>query len=162
MAIPIREFAFRKQAPIDAVVNAALDGTVTYVLLSDYADIPILSQPGGDFTHSLMGSLVAPAIIIAFVISLLTSRTTIKKRIKGEVTPPLDPGVSWSKRAWQWGLSRAVLNVFVVYGLGGLILQVSPDLRVSRAAAATIVFFMAGVLAYVESASGVLRTPNAR
>ena len=161
MAISIREFAFKKQAPTDAVVNAALNGAVTYVLLAGYADVPILSQPGGDFSHSLMGTLVAPAIMIAFVISLLTTRATIIKRIKGEVTPALDAGVSWSKHAWKWGLSRAVLNLFVVYGLGAMILQVSPDLRISRITAAVIVAVMAAVLAYIESASAVLRTPNA-
>lgn len=160
MEITIKEFAFRKQAPTDAAVNAALNGVVTYFLLSGYTDVPIMSEPGGDFSHSLMGTLIVPAIIIAFVISMLTTRATINKRIKGEVIPPLDPGVSWSKRAWQWGLSRAVLNVFVVYGLGGMILQVSPDLRVSRMAAAIIVAIMAGVIAYIESASAVLRTPT--
>jgi hypothetical protein len=44
MAITIREFAFEKLSPTDAVANAALNGTVTYVLLSGYADVSILSQ----------------------------------------------------------------------------------------------------------------------
>ena len=62
----------------------------------------------------------------------------------------------------MWGIARAVLNVFIVYGLGGMLIQISPDMRVSRLTAAIIVFVMAFVLAYIESAAAVLRTPNAR
>ncbi len=162
MSVNIKDFAYKKQAPTDAAVNGVLNGIVTYFLLSGYAAVPVLSPPGGDFSHSLLGTLVPPAIVIAFVISLLTSKATVKKRIKGEVTPPLSAGVSWARRAWQQGLARAILNVFVVYGLGAMIMQISPDIQVPRLAAAIIVFFMAGVIAYIESVSAVLRTPNAR
>ena len=162
MPMDIKDFAYKKQAPTDGLVNGILNGIVTYFLLSGYSSVPVLSTPGGDFSHSLLGSLVMPAIVIAFVISLLTTKTTIKKRINGEVTPPLSAGVSWAKRAWQRGLGRAILNVFVVYGLGGIIMQFSPDMRVSRITAAIIVFVMAGGIAYIESVSAVLRTQNIR
>ena len=161
-SLTIREFAFKKQAPKDGLVNAVLNGVITYFLLAGVADIPVISTPGSGFTHSLLGTLVIPAIIIAFVISLLTSRIAVKKRIKVEITPPLNAGVPWVKGALKWGIARAVLNVFIVYGLGGMLIQISPDMRVSRLAAAITVFVMAGVLAYIESASAVLRTPNAR
>jgi hypothetical protein len=161
-SLTIREFAFKKQAPVDGLVNAVLNGVITYFLLSGLADIPVISHPGSVFSKSLLGTLVMPAIVIAFVISLLTSRTAVKKRIKGEITPPLDAGVPWVKHALKWGIARAVLNVFIVYGLGGMLIQISPDMRVSRLAAAIIVFVMAFVLAYIESVAAVLRTPNAR
>ncbi len=91
--LTIREFAFKKQAPVDGLVNAVLHGVITYFRRSGVADIPVISHPGSAFSKSLLGTLVMPAIIIAFAISLLTSKTAVKKRIKGEITPPLDAGV---------------------------------------------------------------------
>jgi len=161
-SLTIREFAFKKQAPVDGLVNAVLNGVITYFLLAGVTDIPVISTPGSGFSHSLLGTLVIPAIIIAFVISLLTSRIAVKKRIKGEITPSLDAGVPWVKGALKWGIARAVINVFVVYGLGGMLIQISPDIRVSRVAATMIVFVVAGVLAYIVSATAVLRTPDPR
>jgi len=158
--LTIREFALKKQAPKDGLVNAVLNGVLTYFLLSGVADIPVISPPGSGFSHSLLGTLVMPAIVIAFVISLITSKVAVKKRIKGEILPSLDAGVPWVKVALKWGIARAVLNVFIVYGLGGMLIQISPDMRVSRLAAAVIVFVMAGVIAYIESYFAILKTPN--
>ena len=96
-SLTIREFAFKKQAPVDGLVNGVLNGVITYFLLAGLTDIPVISHPGSVFSKSLLGTLVMPAIIIAFAISLLTSRTAVKKRIKGEVTPSLDAGEPWLK-----------------------------------------------------------------
>lgn len=160
--LTLKEFAFKKQAPTDALTNAVLNGVMTYFLLSGVTDIPVISPPGSQFSHSVLGTLVMPAIVIAFAISLMTSRTAVKKRIKGEITPPLDAGVPWVKGALKLGIARAVLNVFIVYGLGGMLMQISPDMRMSRLAAAMIVFIVAGLLAYTESTFAVLKTPNAQ
>ncbi len=105
-----------------------------------------------------MGTLVAPAVIIAFVISLLTTKTTIKKRVKGEVTPSLSDGATWVKGAWEKGLFWALINFLVIYGIGGIIVQISPNLEVSRVAAAVIVGAIAGIIAYIESVKAVLAT----
>lgn len=158
----IKVFAYRKQAPIDAAVNGILNGVITYFVLSGFTAVPVFSAPGGDFFHSLLGTLVMPAIVIAFAISMLTSKITVTKRIKGEVTPPLNEGVSWAKKAFKRGIARAVLNIFIVYGLGGMILNISPDIQIPRLTAAIIVALIAATLAYIESASAVLRTPDAR
>lgn len=160
MSINIKDFAYKKQAPVDAAVNGVMNGVTTWFLLSGYTTVPILSAPGGDFSHSLLGTLVMPAIIIAFIISMMTSKTTIKKRINGDITPTLNKDVKWAGRAFKQGIFRAVLNVFIVYGLGGLLLQFLPNIQIPRLGAAIIVFFMAGIIAYIESASAVLRTPE--
>jgi hypothetical protein len=161
MTRTIKEFAYKKQAPTDAVVNGILNGGLTFFLLSGYSTVPVLSAPGGEFTHSLLGSLVMPAIVIAFVISMMTSKTTIKKRIKGDVTPPLKEGVVWTRKAWKRGIRNAIINIFVVYGVGGMILQFSPDIQIPRLGAALIVFVVAAVIAYIESVSAILNTPDA-
>jgi hypothetical protein len=158
MSTNIKDFAYKKQAPTDAAVNGVLNGFMTWFLLSGFTSVPVLSTPGGDFSHSLLGTLVMPAVVLAFIISMVTSKMTINKRIKGEVTPSLTKGVKWAGRAFKHGIGRAILNVFIVYGLGGIILQFAPDILISRLAASIIVFLMAGILAYIESASAVLRT----
>jgi hypothetical protein len=158
MAIPIKEFAYKKQGPIDGLVNGLLNAVITYFLLSGFDKVPIMSPPGGDFSHSLMGSLLLPAIVIAFAISLMTTNATIKKRLKGDVEPRLESKVSWTKAAITRGLGRAILNVLLVYGVGGIIVQFSPDFEISRLAASFAVLIMAGGIAYMESVSATLRT----
>ena len=122
----------------------------------------MISPPGSEFSKSLLGTLVPPAVIIAFAISVLTTKITVGKRIKGHVLPPLEAGTPWLKHALWWGLFRSVINVLVVYGVGGIIIQFAPGAQVSRTVATLTVGIIAGLLAYVEAVTAVLRTPNAR
>jgi len=154
----LRDFAFKKQAPSDGIVNAVLNLIVTYFMIGDVALVPVVAPPGSSFSKSVLGSLVVPAVLIAFAISLLTTKITISKRIKGEVVPQLQPGKSWIGWAFGWGLIRAVINLLVVYGIAGIIIQFYPGAEVSRITASVIVAGIAGVLAYIESASAVMRT----
>lgn len=154
----LKEFAYKKQGPIDGLVNGILNAVITYFLLSGVDKVLIMSPPGSDFTHSLMGSLLIPAIVIAFSISLMTTNTTIKKGLKGEVEPRLESKVSWTKTAITRGLDRAILNVLVVYGVGGIFVQFSTNFEIGRLAASIAVFIMAVGIAYIESVSATLRT----
>jgi len=159
---PLVEFAFKKQAPMDAAGNAVINAVVTWFMLGGTAFVPVISPPGSEFAKSLLGTLAPPAVVIAFIISIVTTRIAIKKRVKGEVLPSLKEGTPWLGNALKWGLIRAVINVLVVYGVGGIIIQFAPDAQVSRLAATVIVGVIAGGLAYLESATAVLRTPEAR
>ncbi|MFK5857142.1 MAG: hypothetical protein QM503_13510 [Bacteroidota bacterium] len=158
MAIAIKDFAYKKQGLTDGLVNGVLNGMVTYFMLSGIDHVAIISSPGGDITKSLMGSMLLPAVIIAFVISLLTTKTTIKKRLKGDVTPKLDSSYSWVKGAIIMGFVRSVVNLLVVYGIGGIFVQIDPNFTLSTTGAAIAVFIMAGVIAYIESVSAIRRT----
>lgn len=158
----LADFAFKKQGPLDAGVNGLLNIVIPWFLLGGVTSIPVISPPGSEFSKSLLGTLVAPAVIIAFAISILTTKITVGKRIKGEVIPPLRAGTPWLKRALWWGLFRSVINVLVVYGIGGIIIQFAPGAQVSRMGAALSVGIIAGLLAYIEAVTAVLRTPNAR
>lgn len=154
----LRDFAFKKQAPSDGVVNIALNFIVTYFMIGGVALVPIVAPAGSSFSKSVLGSLVVPAVLIAFVISLLTTNITLRKRASGEVVPKLQHGGSWLGWAFGWGLMRAVINLLVVYGIAGVIIQFYPGAEVSRITASVIVAVIAGVLAYIESANAVLRT----
>ena len=154
----LRDFALKKQGPTDGIVNAVLNVIIPYLLIGSVASVPIVAPPGSHFSKSVLGSLVGPAILIAFAISLLTTKITIGKRIKGELPPPLQPGVSWIKRVLGWGLFRAVTNLLVVFGVAGIITQFYAGAEVSRITAALIVGGIAGVIAYVQSSFAVMRT----
>ena len=158
MATAIKDFAYKKQGLTDGLVNGVLNGVVTYFMLSGIDHVAIISSPGGDITKSLMGSMLLPAVIIAFVISLLTTKTTIKKRLKGDVIPKLDSTYSWVKGAVLMGFVRSVVNLLVVYGIGGIFVQINPDFTLSLIGAAIAVFLMAGIIAYIESVSAIRRT----
>lgn len=158
MAMTIQDFAYKKQGLTDGLVNGVLNGAVTYFMLKGVDHVAIISSPGGDITKSLMGSMLLPAVIIAFVISLLTTKVTIKKRLKGDVLPKLESTYSWVKGAWLMGSIRAIINVLVVYGIGGIFVQINPDFTLSTIGAAIAVFLMAGVIAYIESVSAIRRT----
>jgi hypothetical protein len=154
----LRDFALKKQAPSDGIVNTVLNFIATYFMIGSVALVPVVAPPGSSFSKSVLGSLVVPAVLIAFVISLVTTKSTISKRIKGEVVPKLQPGRSWIGWAFGWGLTRAVINLLVVYGIAGVIIQFHPGAEVSRITASVIVAVIAGVLAYIESAYAILRT----
>jgi len=159
--ISLVEFAFKRQAPMDAAGNAVINAVVTWFMLSGAASVPVISPPGSKFAMSLLGTLAPPAVVIAFVISIMTTKTAIKKRVTGKVLPPLKEGTPWLGNALKWGVIRAVINILVVYGVGGIIIEFAPDIQVPRLAAAVIVGVIAAALAYLESATAVLRTPEA-
>lgn len=156
----IKDFAYKKQAPIDSATNAVINGVVTWFMLSGVSTVAIISGPGDSFSLSLMGSLAMPAVMIAFIISLLTTRATVKKRISGELTPELEAGVSWIPSALKWGFIRAIINIIIIYGIGGIITQFNPDLQISRIWAAILVAMIAAIIAYIESVYAVLRTSD--
>ena len=161
MSKTIKDFAYKVQGPIDASINAVLNGVLTYFMLSGFSEIPVFSAPGGDFAHSLLGTLVPPAVMIAFIVSMMTTNATIKKRIKGDVLPPLEASVKWKSKTFKRGALRAIVNVLVVYGIGGIIVQFSPDITISRIGAALIVAVIAALIAYIDSVSAIFRTPHA-
>lgn len=160
--IPLVEFAFKRQAVTDAIVNAIINMTVTWFVVGAHASLPVISAPGSEFALSLLGSLVPPAVVIAFLISIITTKMTINKRVKGHVLPPLEAGTPWLRKALMWGAIRACINVLAVYGVGGIIVQFVPDLQVTRLPATLIVGIIAGLLAYINSVNAVLRTQKSR
>jgi len=159
--VSLKKFAFKVHSPTVAGVNFSINLGLTYLLLSRMEIVPVMALPCSNFTHSLLGSLVVPGIILAFMISLSTTWMTIRKCVHGEIMPTLDPGQTWLKRAFGWALFRAVINMTAAYLLGFILLQIRPDMTLSRLKAAVVVGIIVGFLAYMESSAAALRTPKA-
>jgi hypothetical protein len=156
----LEQFAYRVQAPVDAVKSAAI--SVAIVLVSSWGlslvDVVPPPPPIGHFKQSLFGSLFPMAIMMTLMTTLMGVRGTVKKRIAGTVVPPLDPGVRWFKPA----LAAAILRAFAAFGLismFGLITHYKwPQAAVSVPAAVLVVAVVAAALGYVESVAAVLKT----
>jgi hypothetical protein len=153
-------FAYRKQAPVDAVINAVLNTIITLLGLWGMGSVHVVPPPPpvGSFTHSLFGSLFPMAIIMTLVVTIVGVRTTVKKRIAGEVSPRLDPKVRWFKPALATGILHA-LAAFGFFSIFALIIHYKwPLATISVPLAAAVVAAVAAILAYIESVAAVLRT----
>jgi len=156
----LEAFAYKKQAPVDALINAVLNTAITLGGLKGLDVVHVVPQPPptGSFSHSLFGSLFPMAIIMTFVVTLVGVRMTVKKRVAGEVVPGLPAGVTWFKGA----VGTAALRAFAAFGvisMFGLVVHYQwPAATVSVTAAAVIVAMVAAVLAYIESVGAVLGT----
>jgi hypothetical protein len=162
--VSLEQFAYRKQAPVDVVINVIINVAIAMKSLWGLGSIAVVPQPPptGSFSQSLFGSLFPMAIIMTMFTTMLGVRTTVQKRIKGEVRPGLDPNVRWFKPA----LATAVLRSFAAFGLislFGLITHyTAPLATVSVQMAWVIVGVLAAVLAYIESVAAVLKTRDLR
>jgi len=156
----LEEFAYRKQAPVDTVVNIVINVVIVVVSLWGLGTVDVVPQPPprGTFGHSLFGSLFPMAVIMTMITTVMGVKTTVKKRIAGEVTPPLNANVRWFKPAF----AAAVLRTFAAFGLismFGLIVHYEwPLATISVRWAALVVAAVAAVLAYIESVAAVLKT----
>jgi hypothetical protein len=156
----LEEFAYKKQAPVDVVVNVVINVVIVIVSLRGLGTVDIVPQPPpqGTFGHSLFGSLFPMAIIMTMITTVLGVKVTVQKRIAGAVTPPLKPGVRWFKTA----LSTAIFRSFAAFGLismFGLIVHAKwPLSTISVQMAAVVVAVVAAILAYIESVAAVLKT----
>ena len=156
----LEAFAYKKLAPVDALINAVLNTAITLGGLRGLDTVPVVPPPPpiGSFSHSLFGSLFPMAIIMTFVVTVVGVRMTVKKRIAGEVEPGLPIGVPWLKETLGTAVLRA-LAAFGLFSICGLIIHYNwPLARVSVVEAAVIVAVVAAVLAYIESVAAVLKT----
>jgi hypothetical protein len=156
----LEQFAYRKQAPVDAITNIVINVVILLVGLwgLDFVDVVPQPPPTGSFTHSLFGSLFPMAIMTTMITTIMGVRVTVKKRIAGEVTPSLNPDVRWFKAT----LGTAILRAFAAFGLvsmfGLIVHYESPQATISVRLAAVVVAGLAAMLAYVESVAAVLKT----
>jgi hypothetical protein len=75
--IKLADFAFKKQGPLDAGVTALLNIVITWFLLGGVTSIPVISPPGSEFSKSLLGTLVPPAVIIAGLLAYVEAVTAV-------------------------------------------------------------------------------------
>lgn len=160
----LEQFAYQKQAPVDAIINTVINVIIVLVSLWGLGSVHVVPPPPpvGSFSHSLFGSLFPMAIIMTLIVTIMGVRITVKKRIAEEVTPPLNPDVRWFKPALATGILHA-LAAFGFISMFGLIIHYKwPLATISVPLATAVVAAVAATLAYVESVAAVLRTRHIR
>jgi hypothetical protein len=156
----LEQFAYRKQAPADVITNIVINSVVAVVGLWGLGTVDVVPQPPpyGSFKQSLFGTLFPMVIILTMITTIMGIRVTVKKRIAGQVAPPLEPSVRWFKFALQTALLRA-FAAFGFISMFGLIIHYAwPTATISVPLATVVVAAVAAVLAYIQSAAAVLRT----
>lgn len=160
----LEQFAYRRQAPLDAIKSTLLSLTIVLVSLWGLGSVDVVPQPPpiGRFRHSLFGSLFPMAIMMTMMTTIMGVRVAVRKRVAGEVTPPLTPGIQW----FRFAFPVAIVRMFAAFGLVsmfGLIIHYEwPRARISVQLAAVVVAAVAAVLAYIESVAAVLKTRDMR
>lgn len=160
----LEQFAYRKQAPVDAIINTVINVIIVLVSLWGLGSVHVVPQPPpvGSFSLSLFGSLFPMAIIMTLMVTIMGVKIAVKKRIAGEVTPPLDPGVRWFKPALATGVLHALAAFGFISMFGLIIHYLWPLATISVPLATVVVAVVAAILAYIESVAAVLRTRNIR
>ncbi|ATW04120.1 hypothetical protein [Sphingorhabdus sp. YGSMI21] len=159
-AAPTTMDAFiEKQARADAVVNIVLAGGINYWLTRDLAYVPA-TLPFGDSAPNLGGTLIAIAVLMSLLLTLIVYPITVAQRKSGKITPGLaaDTRVGFAPfvlafKHLAMTLIPAFLIVMVLQGAG-------PELRFTPMAFAVIVAVIAAVLAYFMSKSTTRATLN--
>ena len=156
----LEQFAYRRQAPMDAIMNTAFNVVLVVASLWGLDSVNVVPPPPreGSFSHSLFGTLLPMAIVMTMVITIVGVRVTVKKRIAGDVHPPLEPGVRWFRHAFTAAIFRAFAAFGLVSMFGLIIHYAWPLATMSVPLAAVVVGVVAAVLAYVESVGAVLKT----
>ena len=152
-AAPITMDAYiEKQARGDAVVNIVLAGGINYWLTRDLAFVPA-TLPFADSAPNLDGTLIAIAVLMSILLTLIVYPITVSQRKSGKVTPELaaDTRVGFAPfilafKHLAMTLIPAFLIVMVLQGAG-------PELRFTPMAFTVIVTIIAAVLAYFMSKS---------
>ncbi|WP_417622640.1 hypothetical protein [Parasphingorhabdus sp.] len=152
-AVPTTMDAFiEKQARADAVVNIVLAGGINYWLTRDLPFIPAV-LPFGDPAPNLGGTLIAIAVLMSVLLSLIVWAITVSQRKAGKIVPGLladtrsgfTPLVLALKHL-MFTLVPAILIVMILQGA-------APELRFSPMVFTAIVTVIAAVLAYFMSKS---------
>ena len=153
----LEQFAYRKQAPVDAIRSIVISVVMVLVSLRRLESVYVMPPPTG-FGQSLFGSLFPMTIMSTMMTTIMGVRATVKKRIAGEVTPPLDPGVRWLKSAFATAVVQAFAALGVISTFGLLTHYNWPLATISVQRAAVVVAVVAAVLGYVESVAAALKT----
>lgn len=159
-AAPISMDAFiEKQARGDAVVNIVLAGGINYWLTRDLAFVPA-TLPFGDSAPNLGGTLIAIAVLMSLMLTLIVYPITVSQRKSGKIEPglPADTRVGFAPfvlalKHLGMTLIPAFLIVMVLQGAG-------PELRFTPTSFTVTVTIIAAVLAYFMSKSTTRATLN--
>ncbi len=152
-AAPVTMDAFvEKQARGDAVVNIVLAGGINYWLTRDLAYVPA-TLPFGDPAPNLAGTLIAIAVLMSLLLTLIVYAITVSQRKSGKIVPGLPSDTRAGFAPFVLALKHLAMTLIPAFLIGMILQGVAPTLRFSPMAFTLIVTLVAAVLAYFMSKS---------
>lgn len=152
-APPITMDAFvEKQARGDAVVNIVLAGGINYWLTRDLPFVPA-TLPFGDSAPSLGGTLIAIAVLMSLLLTLIVYPVTVAQRKSGKVTPGLAADTRVGSAPFVLAFKHLAMTLIPAFLIVMVLQGAGPELRFTPLAFSAIVTIIAGLLAYFMSKS---------
>ena len=152
-AAPISMDGFiEKQARGDAAVNIVLAGGINYWLTRDLPYVPG-TLPLGNTDPSLGGTLVAIAVLMSILLTLIVYPITVSQRKSGKMMPGLPADTRVGFAPFLLALKHLALTLVPAVLIAIVLQSVAPDLRFSPLVFTAIVTIIAAVLAYFMSKS---------
>lgn len=152
-AAPISMDAFiEKQARGDAVVNIVLAGGINYWLTRDLAFVPA-TLPFGDSAPNLGGTLIAIAVLMSLMLTLIVYLITVSQRKSGKIDPGLPADTRVGFAPFVLALKHLGMTLIPAFLIGMVLQGAEPELRFTPTAFTVIVTIIAAVLAYFMSKS---------
>ncbi len=152
-AAPISMDAFiEKQARGDAVVNIVLAGGINYWLTRDLAFVPA-TLPFGDSAPNLGGTLIAIAVLMSLMLTLIVYLITVSQRKSGKIEPGLPADTRVGFAPFVLALKHLGMTLIPAFLIGMVLQGAGPELRFTPTAFTVIVTIIAAVLAYFMSKS---------
>ncbi|WP_321327738.1 hypothetical protein [uncultured Parasphingorhabdus sp.] len=152
-APPVTMEAFvEKQARTDAVVNIILAGGINYWLTRDLAFVPA-TLPLGDSAPNLGGTLVAIAVLMSLMLTLIVYAITVSQRKSGKVAPGLAADSRAGFAPFVLALKHLAMTLIPAFLIVMVLQGAGPELRFTPMAFTAVVTIVAGLLAYLMSKS---------
>ena len=153
VALPTSMDAFvEKQARADAVVNIVLAGGINYWLTRDIAFVPA-TLPLGDPAPNLGGTLIAIAVLMSILLTLIVYAITVSQRKSGKIEPGLPADTRAGLAPFVLALKHLGMTLIPAFLIGMVLQGAGPELQFPPLAFTVIVTVVAAILAYFMSKS---------
>lgn len=153
---PIDRLAWRVFAPLDAVINMAINGGVAWWLYGGREEVSLV----GPYGLPMMG------LPMTFILATLTTFfgwfNAVRERRAGRASPPLAADAPWAMRAWAESLVTGVVVWLLALAVVLAGRSVGADGSLGPAAAILAITAYAGLLAFLLHGRAVARGGSLR
>jgi hypothetical protein len=148
---PISWLAWRVFAPLDAVINVAINAPIAWWLFGGRDEILLT----GSFGLTMMA--LPMTAILATATTFFGFWNAVRERRAGRATPLLPRDVRWVPRACAEALAAGAAAAIVAVVAAWVLDRVAPDLRVGPVGAVLAIGGYAAVLAFLLHGRAVER-----
>ena len=147
----IARLAWTVFAPIDLVINVAINGTIAWWLFGSRETLP-LTGPAG-----LTAMVLPMTLILATLTTFSGVFNAVRERRSGRVTPPLPRATPWVGRACIEAVTTGACSWLVAFVVACGLAAAAPSAAVGPTGAVLAITAIAGSLAFLLHGRAVTR-----